>query len=269
MIGATSEDTVPLVPTRPSSISGKEEAHRCIQEQFRACTSYLVSDPEAALKSLQARTIPLPIITHILSYLLIFSQPLVLDRNASSNQGHNNNNNNNSNINSLSVLRACRLFYHIGMPLLYGMNIITSSSPATSYDFDAHLANIPVKNRHLIMNVKLEIKWANELWKKFPLIALQLGQLPLRKLIIILSYKDTQLQPRQSALSDRDANPQLVISGKDVKGFEQKCMIAEAKLKAEKKILKTLVKDFRTLQVFRLEGFRDQAFADMLQGLVG
>lgn len=264
MMDATSGDTSSLVLTQPSQSLAREEAHRRIQEHFQGCTSYQVLDAEAALKSFQARAIPLPIITHILGYLLIFSQPLVLARDASTTQGHNNNN-----IDSLSVLRTCQLFYQIGMPLLYGMNIITATSPATSHDFDAHLATIPVKNRRLIMNIKLEIDWANELWKKFPLIAQQLGQLPLKQLVIILSYKDKRLQQQRSALADREANPQLSLSGKDVKKLKQNWMIADAKLKAEKKMLKTLVEDFRTLKVFRLEGFRDQAFADLLRGLVG
>lgn len=256
MMDASSKGTVPLVLTRPSQSIPKEEAHRRVQEHFQGCTLYPV-----ALKSFQARAIPLPIITHILGYLLIFSQPLALGHDASTTHGHNNN------INSLPVLRACQLFYQIGMPLLYGKNIITTSSPATSYDFDALLATIPVKNRQLIMNIKLEIDWANELWKKFPLIAQQLGRLPLKQLVIILSHK--QLQPQRSALADKDENAQFLICDKDAKEFRQSRMIAEAKFKAEKKMLKTLVEDFRTLKVFRLEGFCDQAFADMLQGLVG
>lgn len=263
MTDTTSKGIGPLALTYPSQNSPKEAAHRRVQEHFHGCTSYLVLDAESALKPFKARAIPLPIITHILGYLLIFSQPLVLGHDAATIQGHK------TNVNSLSVLRTCQLFYQIGMPLLYGLNILTTPSPATSYDFDAHLAALPVKTRRLIMNVKLEIDWANELWKKFPLIARHLGQLPLKQLVIILSYKDEQLQQQRSALADKDANPQLSLYGKEANEIKQNCMIADAKLKAEKKMLKTLVEDFRTLKVFRLEGFRDQAFADMLQGLVG
>lgn len=149
------------------------------------------------------------------------------------------------------------------------MNTIKASSPASSYDFDAHLTTIPVKNRQLITNVKLEIDWADELWKKFPLITQQLGQLPLKQLVIILSYRDERSQQQRSPLADKDANSQVSPPDKDAKEIKQNCMMAEAKLKAERKILKTLVEDFRTLKVFRLEGFRDRVFVDMLQGLVG
>lgn len=257
------KDSATMAATPSAIESPNHEAHQSIQAYLQACTSSRIPNVEAALKSFNTRTVPQEVITKILGYLLISSQELILRLDTSTPQGYR------THLHSLSVLRVCRLFYQLGLPLLYGKNIITTSSPATSYDFDAHLQSVPVKIRQLITNVKLEIDWADELWRKFPLIAQQLGQLPLRQLIIILSYNTKQSQPRGLALADKDTNQRIVLSHKNAKESKKDHVMAEAKMKAEKKMLRGLIGDFRTLKVFKLEGFHDQAFAELLQGLVG
>ncbi len=146
-----------------------------------------------------------------------------------------------------SLLRVCRRFYQIGLPLLYGENTFTTSSPATSIDFDAHLASLPGRNRQLITDIALKIDWATQLWAKFPLIARQIAELKsLRRLEIIIA------------------------DGNDLKHvpYPRDGLYGAVMLKSEKKVFKELVAGLKALRVFKLEGFSDDNFAKALEDMV-
>ena len=146
-----------------------------------------------------------------------------------------------------TLLRVCRRFYQIGLPLLYGENKFTTSSPATSIDFDVHLSSLPGRNRQLITNIALKIDWASQLWARFPLIARQIAELKsLRQLeIIITDGNDSKPVPYP-----RDGPSGALM------------------LKSEKKVFKELIAGLKALRVFKLEGFSDDAFAKALEDMV-
>ena len=77
----------------------------------------------------------------------------------------------------LAILRSSHYVYTMGTEILYGCNDLTTSSPATSFDFDKNLLKLPGKNLQLIRHIQLEIDWADKLWAKFPLIASVLGSI--------------------------------------------------------------------------------------------
>ena len=146
-----------------------------------------------------------------------------------------------------SVLRVSRRFYQVGLPLLYGDNIVTSSSPSASVDFDAHLCRLPGRNRQLIKNITLNIDWASQLWTKFPLIARQIGELKsLQQLEINIVHSDT----RRGVPVLRDGR------------------IGALMLKSEMKVFNELIGGLNSLRVFRLEGFSDERFATALMDKV-
>ncbi|KAK0515955.1 hypothetical protein JMJ35_001989 [Cladonia borealis] len=146
-----------------------------------------------------------------------------------------------------SLLRVCRRFYQIGLPLLYGENTFTTSSSATSIDFDAHLSSLPGKNRQLITKIVLKIDWAILLWSIFPLIARQIAELKsLRQLEIIISDGNDPKPVRYP----RDGPYGAVM------------------LKSEKKALEELVSGLKGLRMLKLEGFLDDDFAKALEAMV-
>ena len=180
------------------------------------------------------QNLPIPVLNRLLGYLLISYQPLILK---TDNQTPNNYR---THLHP-EVLASCRLFYHIGMPLLYGSNTITTSSPATSKNFDKHLLDLPGRHRQLIKHVKLEIDWADELWAKFPLIARVLGE--------IVGLKSLE----------------IVISGP----VRRHGAGAEMMLKVEEKCFADLaMDDLKALRVFKLRGFGNKAFAEALEAWV-
>lgn len=115
----------------------------------------------------------------------------------------------------------------------------------------------------MITNVRLEIDWANHLWAKFPLIAMQLCQLrKLQRLEVIIV--ETKEPGRRAASLDKDPNHTMIVGCCHVKGTKREGSLAAAMLKAEKKMLKEMVGGLKALRTFRLEGFRDALFAERL-----
>lgn len=184
-----------------------------------------------------------------------------------------------------NVLQVCKVFHNIGVPILYGENVLTTSSPATSYDFDKHLLSLPGSKRQMITNVKLEIDWADQLWAKFPLVAVALGELKgLQKLEIFIVEKEKTVEKKQTALTEKDANQKMTIKhgqlspGKDRSAHprapapnrqnglpKREGPLANVMLKAEMKMLRELVTGFKGLKEFRLVGFKDEVFAWCLE----
>ena len=159
------------------------------------------------------------------------------------------------------LLRVCRLFFFTGLPILYGENIITASQ---SYAFDAHLLTLPPRNRQMITKIRLEIDWADHLWARFPLIALQLSHLrQLQKLEIFIV--DRKKPEDIAGLMDMDPNQAGIVRHGPGKGTKREGNLADAMLKAEKKMLKDMVEGLSSLRVFKLKGFRDPVFAEKLE----
>ena len=146
-----------------------------------------------------------------------------------------------------SLLRVCHRFHQIGIPLLYAENTFTTSSPATSIDFDAHLSSLPGIKRQLITKIVLKIDWASQLWARFPLIARQIAELKsLRQLEIIIA------------------------NGNDPKpvAYPRDGLYGAVMLKSEKKVFEELIAGLKALRVFKLEGFSDDGFAKALEDMV-
>ena len=221
-------------------------------------------------------TLPLEVIKRIMRILLTSPNPLILQHDSKTTpQGYRT-------YVEPNILQVSKVFHNIGIPILYGENTLTSSSPATSYDFDKHLLSLPGSKRQLITSVKLEIDWADELWAKFPLVARALRELKaLLKLEIILLEKQApkQKKMKRTALIEKDANLKINIAygqhspGKD-KAVRQRAStdrvhgrvkregeVAQAMLRAEMKMFRDLVDEIKGLKEVRLVGFKDQVFA--------
>ena len=112
--------------------------------------------------------LPKDILKKVLGLLLISTKPLVLGVDEDTRV---------SNGLELAILQSSHYVYTIGTEILYGCNNFTTSSPATSFDFDKDLLQLPGKNLQLIRHIQLEIDWADKLWAKFPLIASVLGSI--------------------------------------------------------------------------------------------
>lgn len=184
-----------------------------------------------------------------------------------------------------NVLQVCKVFHNIGVPILYGENTLTTSSPATSFDFDEHLLSLPGSKRQMITNVKLEIDWADQLWAKFPLVARALGELKgLLKLEIVIVEKEETVEKKSTAWIEKDANLEIMIkhdqNSTDQDGPTRQCPpatdrancqvkregpVADVMLKAEMKMIKDLVTGIKGLKEFRLIGFRHEVFAWCLE----
>ena len=188
------------------------------------------------------------------------------------------------------VLRVCKVFYNIGVPILYGENTLTASSPATSVDFDAHLLSLPGGKRQMIRDVVLEIDWADKLWAKLPLVARALGELKgLRRLeLFFVVERERRMMERETETGrmvcierDMDLDIRLMYdqtspsekdwtvrhqcgSGADWRG-KREGILADVMLKAEMKMLEDLVGGIKGLRRFRLVGYRDRVFAGWLE----
>ena len=118
------------------------------------------------------------------------------------------------------ILQVCQNFHNIGVPILYGENTLTASSPTTSFDFDQSLLSLPGKKRQLITDVELEIDWADQLWAKFPLVARALGELrSLATLVIVMVEKECRMEQQQQQQAKRrvasieeDADLKIIMS---------------------------------------------------------
>ena len=223
--------------------------------------------------------LPLNIIKNILRNLLVSSTPLIFEVDFTTTSQYYR-----TSVEP-SVLQVCKVFYNAGVPILYGENTLTTFSPATSFDFDEHLLAFPGSKRQLITKIKLEIDWADQLWAKFPLLARALGELKgLVKLEIVIIEKEKGLEEKRTALIEKDANLNIMITyGQDLPGenrtapqrapatkraggrARRKGPVADVMLKAEMKMLKDLVAGLRGLKHFRLIGFRHEAFARSLE----
>ena len=208
--------------------------------------------------------LPLKAIKDILQHVLVAPHPLILYRDSSIPATYR------SHLQP-SVLLICRLFYHLGCPILYGGNTLTASSPSTSINFDHHLAALPGGYRQLITKVRLEIDWAEQLWANFPLIARYLGELQsLKELHIIIISIDGQKRDDPSASTDNALSQGLTIINNGARKYAIKTSTyADIILKSEKKVFRDLVEGLKALRTFRLEGFlSDEAFARRLEDLV-
>lgn len=245
-------------------------------------------------------TLPLEIIKRIMRILLISPNPLILHHDSvTRSQGYRT-------YIEANTLQVSKVFHNVGIPILYGENTLTTSSPATSSRFDEHLLSLPGSKRQLITSVKLEIGWADELWAKFPLVARALGELKaLLKLEIIIVEKQKPKQKKRTALLEKDVNLKINITynqstrGKN-KGIRQPASltnkahspgknktvrqqastdrvygrvkregeVAQAMLKAEMKMFKDLVDEIKGLKEVRLLGFKNMPFAWSLEEYV-
>ncbi|KAL9006171.1 MAG: hypothetical protein Q9188_001050, partial [Gyalolechia gomerana] len=161
-----------------------------------------------------------------------------------------------------SILVVNRQLYHNSLPILYGKNTFTTSSPATSYDFDAHLLSIPGRCRQMITKVVLEISWGAQLWMKFPLVAARVGELKGLKelrLEIVDKGEDEQGEVVKDK-GDGERMAEMVV--------KREGKAAAAMLKAEKRVLRELVMGLKGLRFFELQGFEDEVFARGLEDWV-
>jgi len=196
-------------------------------------------------------SLPLELKTLILRCLLLSTTPLILHRDGSIPSTYR------TNLHP-ALLLVSRHFYQLGRQILYRENTFTASSPSTSYNFDAHLAGLHGQYRQLISSITLQIDWADKFWMKFPLVAMRLGELPLRKLVLeIVGGKERR------ALEPIDANRSMVVGKEAGKGGSS--AQTDVILKAEKKMLKNLVSGLRALREFHLVGYRDEGFARELE----
>ncbi|KAL8796685.1 MAG: hypothetical protein Q9195_001075 [Heterodermia aff. obscurata] len=221
------------------------------------------SDPSDVFSRL-----PKDVLKKVLGVLLISTQPLVLgvDEDTPVSNGL-----------ELAILRSSRYICMIGTEILYGCNDITTSSPATSFDFDKDLLHLPGKNLQLIRHIQLEIDWADKLWAKFPLIASVLGSIRgLQSLKITMvpdaydhAIEDVNLWPMPAMLTPNlTQNSEASKASPARNGFSRQGAMAEVMLKAEKKMLTKLVLGLQALQVFQLHGFVDGAFAKNMEDWV-
>lgn len=246
--------------------------------------------------------LPLSIIRQILRYLLTSPSPLILrpDSSIIASRGHRT-------CVEPSVLQVGRVFHNVGLPILYGENTLTTSSPATSFDFDDCLLSLRGSKRQLITSVRLEIDWADGLWAKFPLVSRALGELRgLRKVEIGIVGVGVEEEGKRmvrrrgdgmdSMMIDEDAKMDIELRYVDEYGREYRRqgknvttttttaplrtaavdgrvrregpVVAGAMLKAEMKMLKDLVTGIKSLECFRLRGFRHEGFARWLEEYV-
>ncbi|KAI4171460.1 MAG: hypothetical protein LQ343_004198 [Gyalolechia ehrenbergii] len=201
--------------------------------------------------------LPLPprLLQQILSHLLTSTSPLLLRRDNSTPSAYRTQL-------TTSILLVNRQLYHNSLPILYGKNTFTTTSPATSYDFDAHLLSIPGRCRQMITKVVLEISWGAQLWMKFPLVAARVGELKgLKelKLEIVDKGEDEQGEVVKGK-GDGETMAGLVV--------KREGKAAAAMLKAEKRVLRELVVGLEGLRVFELQGFEDEVFARGLEDWV-
>lgn len=219
--------TVAFTPSPPIYSSQNMETFETIQngEPLGSTRPFI---PTSRLQNL-----PIAVLTRILQYLLVSDQPLILQNDSETPNDYR------THLHP-EALTSCRLLYHIGMPILYGSNTITASSPATSKHFDKQLLQLPGKLRQLIKHIKLEIDWADQMWENLPLIARVLGEIAGLKNVEIVITVPVQ---RTGAMADM-------------------------MLKIEKKILVDMVTDLRGLRRLRLAGFQDRRFADNLEAWV-
>lgn len=267
------------------TISSEEENSQLLDTFLKSCTGTVPThlEPANAVPSNHFNptilTLPLEIIIKFLRVLLTSPFPLILQHDfITTPQGHRA-------CVKPKVLQVCKVFHNVGIPILYGENTLTTSSPATSFDFDEHLLSLPGSKRQLITSVKLEIDWADELWAKFPLVARALGELKaLLKLEIIIVEKEKMVQEKPTATIEKDANLKIMITcdhkSPDKDGtarqyapatdradgrVKREGPIADMMLKAEMKMLKDLVTGIKRLKDFRLLGFRHEVFAWCLE----
>ena len=224
-------------------------------------------------------TLPLEIIKKIIRVLLISPSPLILEHESvTTPQGYRT-------YIETNILQVSKVFHNVGVPILYGENTLTTSSPATSFNFDEHILSLPGSKRQLITSVKLEIDWADELWAKFPLVARALGELKaLLKLEMIIVEKEKVKQKNPAALVEKDTNLKIMIAYGQISPEKDKPVrqrapatdgadrrvkregpVADAMLKAEMKMLRDLVTGMKGLKEFRLTGFRHEVFAWCLE----
>ena len=223
----------------------KADSNQLLETFLRACTVRVYQRPLISLNDhsmpLHLDILPLEVLQKCFRLLLVvYDQALILCPDGSTPPAYRT-------YLQPSLLRVCQRFYHIGLPLLYGENTFTTSLPATSIDFDAHLSSLPGKTRQLITRIALKIDWTNQLWARFPLIARHIAELKsLRQLEIIII--------------DRNG-PKPVPYPRDGP-------YGAAMLKSEKKVFKELIAGLKALRVFKLEGFPDDDFAKALEGMV-
>ena len=224
-------------------------------------------------------TLPLEIIKKIIRILLISPRPLILEHESvTTPRGYRT-------YIKPNILQVSKVFHNVGVPILYGENTLTASSPATSFNFDEHILSLPGSKRQLITSVKLEIDWADELWAKFPLVARALGELKaLLKLELIIVGKEKVEQKKPAALVEKDTNLKIMIAYGQISPEKDKSVrqrapatdrtdsrvkrggpVADAMLKAEMKMLRDLVTGMKGLKEFRLIGFRHEVFAWCLE----
>ena len=223
----------------------KADNNQLLEAFLTACTVRVCQHPVVSLNGhsmpLHLDILPLEVLQQCFRLLLVaYDHALILCRDDSTPSAYRT-------YLQPSLLRVCRRFYQTGLPLLYSENTFTTSSPATSVDFDAHLSSLPGKNRQFITSIALKIDWGAQLWAKFPLIARQIVELKtLRQLRII------------------------VIAGNDHKPapYARNGLYGTAILKSEKKVFKELIAGLKALRVFRLEGFSDADFAKALESMV-
>lgn len=224
--------------------------------------------------------LPLTVIKQILRHLLTSPSPLILqpDSTTTASQGYRT-------LVEPSVLQTCKVFHNVGLLILYGENTLTTSSPATSYDFDAHLLSLRGRTRQMITSVRLEIDWADELWAKFPLTARALGELKgLRRLEIVIIVIEKEKKNRTAlTMIEKDAKLNIALAygqqyppGQNITTTPLRTAtthgrarregpVAAAMLKAEMQMLKDLVTNLKHLKYFRLIGFRNEGFARCLE----
>ena len=223
----------------------KADSNHLLETFLRVCTVRVYQHPPLSLNDhsmpLHLDILPLEILQQCFRLLLVvYDQALILCPDRSTPPAYR------SHLQP-SLLRVCRRFYQIGLPLLYGENRFTTSSAATSIHFDAHLSKLPGKNRQLITKIVLKIDWATQLWAKFPLIARHIAELKSLRQLDIKIIDDNDRKP---VPYPRDGPYGAVI------------------LKTEKKVLKELVTGLKALRRFKLEGFPDDDFAKALERMV-
>jgi hypothetical protein len=192
----------------------------------------IITSTHAPMASPHLQHLPLSILTRILRPLLTSPIPLILHPDAHTPSTYR------THLHP-SILLTARLFHHLGTPLLYGANTLTTSTPYTSRSFDTHLLALRGPYRQLIKSIKLEIAWADELWAKFPLIARVVGEIVgLKRLEIVITKKG----------GGREG-----VRGEMMRRVEERCF-------------EELVKgDLKALEELRLVGFGEGGFAGGLE----
>ncbi|KAL8730776.1 MAG: hypothetical protein Q9166_003846 [cf. Caloplaca sp. 2 TL-2023] len=158
----------------------------------------------------------------------------------------------------MEILLVNHQLYHTSLPILYGSNTFTTSSAATSYDFDVHLQLLPRSNRCLIRKVELEIDWGQQLWTKFPLVAIRLGELKGLRSLKLRFLEKVDGEEDTGVMVQGCKGGKRVVSRREGK-------VAELMLNAERKMLKSLVEGLKGLRYLELRGFADVEFARGLE----